>query len=76
MYNIQDTEREVIKMKFYNNNDINATAEESWVVDYLYMSGQVDSREEAVEELQDKREFCGWYECKVSNTIKEKMRYA
>ena len=62
-------------MKFYHNNDINATAEESWVVDYLYMSGQVDSREEAVEELQDKREFCGWYECKVSNTIKEAMRY-
>ena len=62
-------------MKFYHNNNINATAEESWVADYLYMSGQVDSREEAIEGLKDKREFCGWYECKVSNTIKEKMRY-
>ena len=63
-------------MKFYHNNNINTTAEEKWVADYLYMSGQVDSREEAIEGLQDKREFCGWYECKVSNTIKEKMRYA
>ena len=62
-------------MKFYHNNNINATAEESWVADYLYMSGQVDSREEAVKELQSKREFCGWYECEVSDTIEEAMRY-
>ena len=62
-------------MKFYHNNNINATAEEKWVADYLYMSGQVDSREEAVKELQSKREFCGWYECEVSDTIEESMRY-
>ena len=36
-------------MKFYHNNNINTTAEEKWVADYLYMSGQVDSREEAIE---------------------------
>ena len=62
-------------MKFYHNKNTNVTAEESWVVDYLYISGQVDSREKAVEELQDKREFFGWYECQVSNTIEEVMRY-
>lgn len=62
-------------MKFYHNNNINTTAEESWVVDYLYVSGQVESREEAIKELQDKREFFGWYECGVSNTIEEVMRY-
>ena len=62
-------------MKFYHNNNINTTAEESWVVDYLYMSGQVDSREEAVEGLRGKREHCGWYECEVSNTIEEALEY-
>jgi hypothetical protein len=62
-------------MKFYHNSHINITAEEQWVADYLYQSGQVESREEAVEELQSRREFCGWYECEVSNTIEETMIY-
>ena len=62
-------------MKFYHNNHINITAEESWVADYLYQSGQAESREEAVEELQSKREHCGWYECEVSNTIEEALEY-
>lgn len=56
-------------MKFYHNKHTNITAEEQWVADYLYQSGQVESREEAIEELQSRREFCGWYECEVSNTI-------
>jgi hypothetical protein len=62
-------------MKFYHNNGLNLTAEESWVADYLYQSGQVESREEAVEELQSKREFYGWCECEVSNTIEEALEY-
>lgn len=62
-------------MKFYHNNNINTTAEESWVVDYLMESGQVDNREEAVENLQGMREFCGWYDCEVSNTIEEALEY-
>lgn len=62
-------------MRFYHNKHTNITAEESWVADYLYQSGQVESREEAVEELQSRREFCGWYECEVSNTIEEAMVY-
>ena len=62
-------------MKFYHNNNINVTAEEDWVADYLYQSGQAESREEAVEELQGKREYCGWFECGVSDTIEERMTY-
>jgi len=62
-------------MRFYHNNNINTTAEESWVVDYLIESGQAESREEAVENLQGMREFCGWYDCQVSNTIEEAMIY-
>lgn len=62
-------------MRFYHNHDINVTAEEDWVADYLYMRGQVDNRAKAVEGLQSKREFCGWYECGVSNTIEEALSY-
>lgn len=62
-------------MRFYHNKHTNITAEEQWVADYLYQSGQVESREEAVEEFQSRREFCGWYECEVSNTIEEAMVY-
>lgn len=62
-------------MKFYHNKNINVTAEESWVVDYLYQSGQAESREEAVDELQGKREHCGWYECEVSDTIEGALEY-
>ena len=63
-------------MRFYHNSGLNLTAEEEWVADYLYQSGQVDSRDEAREGLETKREFCGWYECEVSNTIEEALRYA
>lgn len=62
-------------MKFYHNKHTNITADEGWVADYLYLSGQTESREEAVEELRGKREHCGWYECEVSNTIEEAMEY-
>ena len=63
-------------MRFYHNSDINVTAEENWVVDYLMESGQVENRDEAYDNLRGLREFCGWYECEVSNTIEEVMRYA
>jgi len=51
--------------------DINCCAEETWVSDYLYNGGMVDSREEAIEALRTKREFYGWFECDVSDTIAE-----
>lgn len=62
-------------MRFYHNNNINVTAEESWVIDYLIESGQSENREEAAENLQGLREYCGWYDCEVSNTIEEALRY-
>lgn len=62
-------------MKYYHNININCTAEEQWVADYLYMSGQVESRDEALAELRSKRECCSWYECGVSDTIEEAMEY-
>ena len=57
-------------MRFYYNNDINICAEEPWVAEYLFLEKAVDSIEEAIEELHSKREFYGWFECDVSNTIK------
>ena len=56
-------------MKFYYNMDINCCAEETWVSDYLYNGGMVDSREEAIEALRTKREFYGWFECDVSGMV-------
>ena len=58
-------------MKFYYNIDTNFCAEETWVADYLYNDGMVESREEAIEALRTKREFYGWFECDVSDTIAE-----
>ena len=62
-------------MKIYHNNEFNLTAEEEWVADCLYVSGQVESREEALKKLRGRREYCGWYECQVSNTIEEALMY-
>ena len=58
-------------MKFYYNMDINCCAEETWVSDYLYNNGMADSKEEAIEALYTRREFYGWFECDVSDTIAE-----
>ena len=63
-------------MKFYHNSGVNITAEEDWVIEYLIESGQAENRTEAREELRGKREYCGWFECEVSNTIEEALRYA
>lgn len=60
-------------MKFYYNADMNICAEETWVIDYLFMDGMFESREEALEKLRTKHEVCGWFECEVSNTIAERF---
>ena len=62
-------------MRFYHNNNLNITAEEEWVADYLHLNGQVDSREEAVEKITGSLGVCGWYECEVTNTIMEALEY-
>ena len=43
-------------MRFYYNADMNVCAEETFVIDYLFMGGLVESREEALEKLGTKRE--------------------
>jgi hypothetical protein len=65
-------------MKFYHNSGLNLTAEEDWLVEYLckYENQFVlYNDEEMREELHTCREVCGWYECEVSNTIEEALRY-
>ena len=62
-------------MKFYYNADLNMCAEETWVIDYLFIGGFIESREEAFEELRTKRKVYGWFECEVSSTIDEKFFY-
>ena len=41
------------------------------LLDGLANSGSMLSEEEAEENLLLKREYCGWYECEVSNTIED-----
>lgn len=60
-------------MQFYYNADLNLCAERKWVIDYLFYGGLVESREEAQEGLDTCREFEGWYDCEVSDTIAEAM---
>ena len=58
-------------MNFYYNLGTNVCAEEKWVVDYLVINGEVETEEEALTGLHSCREFCGWIDCEVSNTIEE-----
>lgn len=58
-------------MNFYYNLGTNVCAEEKWVIDYLVINGEVETEEEARTGLRTCREFCGWIDCKVSNTIEE-----
>ena len=56
-------------MNFYYNLGTNVCAEEKWVVEYLVINGEVETEEEALVGLHSCREFCGWIDCEVSNTI-------
>ena len=62
-----------METKFYYNLSLNLCAEEEWVAEYLFFHNEVDSRTEALEGLHTCREFRGWYECQVSNTISDSM---
>lgn len=57
--------------RFFYNKSINVCADMNWVVDYIYISGQAESREEAEENLLSKKGYCDWYECEISNTIED-----
>lgn len=60
-------------MNFYYNFQMGVCAEENWVVDYLIEIGCCEDREEALEGLRVCREFYGWIDCEVSNTIYEQV---
>lgn len=70
-YNVFESEGD--KMTFYFNGELNVCADETWVADYLYMSGAYDSRDEAIFALRTQHEVYGWWECEVSNSISEKF---
>lgn len=59
-------------MRFYFNDDINTRATEDNVIEYLHEDTGQD-REDIREELHICREYYGWYECEVSDTIKDKF---
>ena len=58
-------------MNFYYNINTNICAEEDWVVGFLVENEDCDNKEEALEGLHSCREFYGWIDCDVSNTIAE-----
>ena len=70
-------------MRFYYNADLNICAEEDWVVDYIlchedvacdeFAKGLIRGRDFILDNLRSRREYCGWFDCEVSNTIAEKM---
>lgn len=62
--------------RFYYNEEMNLCADRNWVVEYLFMGGMVESREDAENGLDIYRSFFGWQDCEVSNTIEELFKYA
>lgn len=60
-------------MNFYYHLGENICAEENWVAEYLVNNGEVETEEEAIIGLHSCREFRGWIDCEVSNTIYEQV---
>lgn len=58
-------------VNFYYNINMNICAEEDWVVGFLVENEDCENKEEALECLRSCREFYGWIDCDVSNTIAE-----
>ena len=59
-------------MRFYFNDDENVCATEVDVIKYLHADTEWDY-EYIREKLHSCREYYGWYECEVSDSIKEKF---
>ena len=59
------------ELRFYFNDQIDVCAEEKWVVDYLIENGYCETEEEAINNLRTHRNFGGWFDCEVSDTIEE-----
>ena len=60
-------------MRFYYNAGMNLCVDENWLVEYLVINEIVENEDEALEGLRSCREFHGWFECEVANTIEEKF---
>ena len=58
-------------INFYYNINMNICAEEDWVVGFLVENEDCENKEEALDGLRSRREFYGWIDCDVSNTIAE-----
>lgn len=58
-------------VNFYYNIHMNICAEEDWVVGFLVENENCEDKKEALEGLRSCREFYGWIDCDVSNTIAE-----
>lgn len=61
-------------MNFYFNLSLGICAEESWVIDHLLNNEEdIYDWEEAYNGLHSCREYYGWFDCEVSNTIYEQV---
>ena len=60
-------------MNFYYNAGMNLCVDENWLVEYLVINEIVENEDEALEGLRSCREFHGWFDCEVSNSIAEKF---
>lgn len=59
--------------RFYFNMGENLCADERWLIGYLHIQNPDLTEDEIENELHSCREFAGWYECQVSNSISEKF---
>ena len=60
-------------MRFYYNAGMNLCVDENWLVWYLIDNEIVENEDEALEGLRFWREFHGWFECDVANSIADKF---
>lgn len=60
-------------MNFYYNPGMNLCVDENWLVEYLVIIGVVENEDEALVGLRSCREFHGWFDCEVSNSIADKF---
>lgn len=64
---------DVSKMRFYYNAGMNLCVDEDWLVWFLIDNEVVNNEDEALVCLHSLREFCGWFECDVTDTIRNKF---
>ena len=60
-------------MRFYYNAGMNLCVDEDWLVWYLIDNEIVENEDEALRGLHSCREFHGWFECEVANSITDKF---